>query len=86
MLCLLRATSIDIKYQIWKFGVVFTDGVSESKIYLYIKYYTRNNTNILNYTVSTREHNKIMIKDSNESNNRFFFMNCSGLFKKQQQK
>lgn len=25
---LCRITSIDIKYQIWKFGVVFTDNVS----------------------------------------------------------
>lgn len=27
LLC--RITSIDIKYQIWKFGVVFTDNVSQ---------------------------------------------------------
>lgn len=26
--CVCRFTSIDLKYQIWKFGVVFTDGVS----------------------------------------------------------
>lgn len=29
VLFLFRTTTIDIKYQIWKFGVVFTDGVSK---------------------------------------------------------
>lgn len=29
ILYLFRGTSVDIKYQIWKFGVVFTDGVSK---------------------------------------------------------
>lgn len=36
-LLLCRITSIDIKYQIWKFGVVFTDNVSKRNSFYIIK-------------------------------------------------
>lgn len=36
-LCVFRLTSIDIKYQIWKFGVVFTDNVSFFFVFFFTK-------------------------------------------------
>lgn len=42
ILYVLRITSIDLKYQIWKFGVVFTDGVStllDNTLYYHTQYY-----------------------------------------------
>lgn len=45
-------TSIDIKYQIWKFGVVFTDGVSKPIFtVLYIAQYTILCSPILYYPI-----------------------------------
>lgn len=40
-------TSIDIKYRIWKFGVVFTDGVSEGVLDYSASFYSGHIFNIM---------------------------------------